>query len=64
MGEYNSKWNNWQKSNLEITEAAHSAQYQKNKQPNKKVGRSKHLTKEDVQMVNNHVKKMLNIAHY
>jgi len=34
MGENNSKWNNWQIINLQNTETAHVAQYQKNKEPN------------------------------
>ena len=36
MGEHNSKWSNWQIINLQNIQAAHAAQYQKNKQPNKK----------------------------
>ena len=32
------KWNNWQRINLQHIQAAHAAQYQKNKQPNQKVG--------------------------
>ena len=36
MGESNSKWNNWQRINLQNIQAA---EYQKNKQPNQKVGR-------------------------
>ena len=39
MGENNSKWNNWQRINLQNIQAAHAAQYQKNKQPNQKVDR-------------------------
>ena len=38
MGENNSKWNNWQRVNFQDIEAAHTTQYQKNKQPNQKVG--------------------------
>ena len=38
MGENNSKWSNWQRINLKNKQAAHAAQYQKNKQPNKKNG--------------------------
>ena len=37
MGE-NSKWSNWQRINLKNIQAAHAAQYQKNKQPNQKMG--------------------------
>ena len=39
MGENNSKWNNWQRVNFQNIQAAHTAQYQKNKQPNQKVGK-------------------------
>ena len=39
MGENNNKWNNWQRNNLQIIQAAHSAQYQKNEQFNQKVSR-------------------------
>ena len=38
MGENNSKWNNWQRINLQNTQAAHATQYQKYKQPNQKAG--------------------------
>ena len=38
MGENNSKWSNWQKINFKNIQAAHAAQYQKNKQPNQKMG--------------------------
>ena len=38
MGENNSKWSNWQRINLKNIQAAHAAQYQKNKQPNQKMG--------------------------
>ena len=38
MGENNSKWNNWQRINLQNIQAAHTTQYQINKQPNQKVG--------------------------
>ena len=36
--ENNSKWNNWQRINLKNIQAAHAAQYKKNKQPNQKNG--------------------------
>ena len=39
MGENNSKWNNWQRINLQNIQVAHTTQYQKNKQPNQKVGK-------------------------
>ena len=35
----NRKWNNWQKINLQNIQAAHAAQYQKNKQPNQNADR-------------------------
>ena len=35
----NSKWNNWQRINFQNIQAAHTTQYQKNKQPNQKVGK-------------------------
>ena len=38
MGENNSKWSNWQKINLKNIQAAHVAQYQKNKWPNQNMG--------------------------
>ena len=37
MRENNSKWNNWQKINIQNIQAAHIAQEQKNKPPNQKV---------------------------
>ena len=40
MVENNSKWNNWQRINLQNIQAARVAQYQKNKWPNQKVGQS------------------------
>ena len=44
-GENNRKWNDLQRVNLQNTQAAHAAQYQKNKQPNQKVGkRNKHVS--------------------
>ena len=43
MGENNSKLNNRQRINFQNIQAAHTTQYQKNKQPNQKVGkRAKH----------------------
>ena len=39
MGEYNSKWNNWQRINSQNIQAAHAAQCQKKEQPNQKVGK-------------------------
>ena len=39
MGENNSKWNNWQRINLQNLQAAHAVQYQEKEQPNQKVGK-------------------------
>ena len=39
MGENNSKWNNWQRINVQNIKEAHTSQDQKNKQPNQKVGK-------------------------
>ena len=39
MGENNSKWTNWQRINFQNIKAAHTTQYQKNKQPNQNVGK-------------------------
>ena len=39
MGENNSKQNNWQRINLKNIQADYTTQYQKNKQPNQKVGK-------------------------
>ena len=45
MGENNSKQNNWQSINLKTIQAIPSAQFQKNKQPNQKIGqRTKHIS--------------------
>ena len=38
IGENNNKWNSWKGINLQNIQAAHTTQYQKNKQPNQKVG--------------------------
>ena len=54
MGENNSKWNNWQRINFQNIQAAHTSQYQKNKQPNQKVGKrpNRHFSK-DIQRLTN-----------
>ena len=39
MGENNSKRNNLQRINFQNIQAVHTTQYQKNKQPNQKVGK-------------------------
>ena len=56
MGEYICKWSNLQKINFQNIQASHAAQYQKNEQPNQKLGR-----RPKQQMVNKH-EKMLNIT--
>ena len=38
MGENNSKQSNWQRINLKNIQATPAAQFQKNKQPNQKMG--------------------------
>ena len=38
MGENNSKWGYWQRIHLKNIQAAHAAQFQKNKWPNQKNG--------------------------
>ena len=38
MGENNSKWSNWQTTNLKNIQATYIAQFQKNKWPNQKMG--------------------------
>ena len=59
MGENNSKWNNWQRINIQNIKAANTTQCQKNKEPNQKVGkRPKQIfLKRDIQMANKHMKK-------
>ena len=37
MGENNSKWSNWQKTNLKNIQAIYAAQLQKTERPNQKV---------------------------
>ena len=39
MGENICKWSNWQGINLQNIQTAQAVQYQKNKQPNQKMGR-------------------------
>ena len=39
MGDNNSNGNNWQRINFQNIQAAHTTQYQKNKQPNQKGGK-------------------------
>ena len=65
MGENNSKQSNWQRINLKNIQAAHVAQFQKNKQPNQKMGqRTKQtLLQRPTDGQQTH-EKMLNITHY
>ena len=54
---------NWQKINFQNIQAAHTTQYQKNKQPNHKIWKRPKQTflQKDIQMANKHMK---NVQHH
>jgi len=66
MGEINSKWKQLTKINFQNIQAAHTTQYQRNKQPNQKVGKrpkQTFLQRGFIDVQQTH-EKMLNITHY
>ena len=66
MWENNTKGNNRQRINLQNIQAVHTTQYQKNKQPNQKVGKrpkQTFLQRRHTDGQQTH-EKMLNTAHY
>ena len=58
MGESNSKWNNWQTTNIKNIQVTPAAQFQKIKDPIKMWAKelNRHFSKKDTQMANKHIK--------
>ena len=59
MGENNSKWSNWQTTNLKNIQATPAAQFQKNKRPIKKWAKelNRQFSKEDIEKANTYMKR-------